>query len=214
MTDLPGLDAACRALAAGRPVVLPNRAPLAYIVVATDPREVNRLKGRPVHQSVGIALSDDADWRALEPALDLTGAGLARMRALMRRELLSFLAPVRDGVTLPEWLAPAERDGWLGLFAGCWRPLGPVWQRFPRLFGSSANRTGRPPAGSAAEAAAAFGDSTVVVDGDERRASTLTRGATTILRIGPDGTPALHRSGAHDAGLTADEFLRRCRQLG
>ena len=52
----------------------------------------------------------------------------------------------------------------------------------------------------------------VVVDGDALRDPAATRGATTIVRIAPDGTLALHRAGAHDAGLTADEFLRRCRR--
>lgn len=206
---LPGLEAACRALAAGRPVVLPNATPLAYTVVATSPREVNRLKGRPLDQNVGITLYDDADWRALQPALDLAPDGLARMLALMRRELLSFLAPVRDGAELPEWIRPAARDGWLGLFAGRWRPLAPLWARFPRLFGSSANRTGQPPVSSAAEANAVFGDAAVVIDGDARREAAATRGATTILRIASGGTLGLHRRGAHDAGLTAEEYLRR-----
>jgi L-threonylcarbamoyladenylate synthase len=209
VTALPGLGEARRALAAGRPVVLPNPTPLAYIVVATNPREVNRVKGRPLDQNVGITLHDDADWRALQPALDLPPEGLARMRALMRRDLLSFLAPVRDGVELPEWIRPAARDGRLGLFAGCWRPLAPLWEAFPRLFGSSANRTGRPPVASAAEATAVFGEDAVVVDGDARRDAAATRGATTIVRIEPDGALALHRAGAHDAGLAADEFLRR-----
>ena len=34
---IPGLDAAARALAQGRSVVLPNATPLTYILVATDP---------------------------------------------------------------------------------------------------------------------------------------------------------------------------------
>jgi tRNA A37 threonylcarbamoyladenosine synthetase subunit TsaC/SUA5/YrdC len=211
---VPGLDLACRALAAGRAVVLPNATPLAYIVVATSPREVNRLKGRPLEQNVGITLYDDADWRVLAPALDLAPDGLARMLALMRRELLSFLAPVRPGAELPEWTRPAVRDGWLGLFAGRWRPLAPLWERFPRLFGSSANRTGRPPVASAAEAAAEFGDAAVVVDGDAQRDAAATRGATTILRMAPDGALGLHRTGAHDAGSSAEGYLRRLAALG
>lgn len=204
-----GLDAACAALAAGRPVVLPNATPLAYMVVATSPLEVNRLKGRPLHQNVGITLYDDADWRAVQPALDLAPDAFARMLELMRRELLSFLAPMRRGAELPEWLRPAVRDDWLGVFAGQWQPLTPLWERFPRLFGSSANRTGHSPAGSAAEAAAVLGHKTVVVDGDAQRDVAATRGATTILRIWPDGTIALHRTGAHDAGLSAHDYLAR-----
>jgi tRNA A37 threonylcarbamoyladenosine synthetase subunit TsaC/SUA5/YrdC len=189
--------------------VLPNATPFAYMVVATSPRDVNRLKGRPLTQNVGITLYDDSDWRALEPALDLAPDGFGRMLALMRRQLLSFLAPVRGDAELPEWIRPAVRDGWLGVFAGRWRPLAPLWERFPRLFGSSANRTGQPPAGSAVEAVAVFGDQTVVVDGDALREGAETRGATTILRIWPDGTLALHRSGAHDAGLSAQDYLPR-----
>lgn len=204
-----GLDAACAALAAGRAVVLPNATPLAYILVATSPRAVNRVKGRALEQSVGITLYDDADWRALQPMLDLTPDAFARMLSLMRQQLLSFLAPVRPNAELPEWLRPAVRDGWLGAFAGRWRPLTPLWERFPRLFGSSANRTGQPPVGSAAEAAAVFGDQTVVIDGDAQRELAATRGASTILRIWPDGTIALHRTGAHDAGLSAHDYLAR-----
>jgi hypothetical protein len=45
--------------------------------------------------------------------------------------------------------------------------------------------------------------------GDPRREAPATRGATTILRIAPDGRLALHRTGAHDAGLSAEEYLRR-----
>jgi hypothetical protein len=62
---------------------------------------------------------------------------------------------------------------------------------------------------SAAEAAAVFGDDAVVVDGDARRDAPATRGATTILRIAPDGALGVHRTGAHDAGLAAGEYLRR-----
>jgi hypothetical protein len=38
---------------------------------------------------------------------DLSPDGFARLLALMRRDLLSFLAPVRHGVELPKWIRPA-----------------------------------------------------------------------------------------------------------
>ncbi len=133
---------------------------------------------------------------------------------LMRRELLSFLAPVRDDAEPPDWIRPAVRDGSVGLFAGRWRPLAPLRAQFPRLFGSSANRTGQPPTSSAAEADAIFGDAAVVVDGDAQRRGTAMRGATTILRIAPDGTLELHRTGAQNMGLAAEDYLRRLEALG
>ena len=211
MIHLPGLDEACRALAEGQPVVLPSATPAAYIVVATVPRAVNAIKGRPLDQGVGITLSDDADWATLEPSLDLPADALARMHFLLRSELLSFLLPLRAGAAVPAWVEPAVRDGRLGLFAGRWAPLTRIWERFPRLFGSSANRTGAPPARSAVEARAAFGDATVIVDGDALRDPRGTLGATTIVRVAPGGALSLHRHGAHDAasGLDAGAFVRR-----
>lgn len=42
------------ALRAGRPVVVPNPAPLTYVIAARDPRAVNVAKGRPAEQSVAL----------------------------------------------------------------------------------------------------------------------------------------------------------------
>jgi hypothetical protein len=70
VTELPGLDAAYRALAAGHPRVLANATPLAYIVVATNPHEVNRLKGRPPRAGRlrSCASSPTARWTYTAPA--------------------------------------------------------------------------------------------------------------------------------------------------
>lgn len=204
-----GLDAACAALAAGRPVVLPNATPMSYVVTATTPAVVNAAKGRPRDQNVGMAIYDEADWRQLAAVIDLPPDTLAWVLDLQRRELISFLVPLRARVASPSWIAAAVRDDYLGVFAPWWPPLAPLWQQFPRLFVSSANRTGASPAATAAQAAAAFGPDVVVVDGDALRAPSLTRGATTILRITPQGRLSIYRSGAHDADLAPEAFLER-----
>ena len=208
-TDVPDLALACEALARGRPVVLPNACPMAYVVVATEPRAINVLKGRTVDQNVGIAQPRGEDWQELEQVIDLPQDRLSLMTALMRQHLVSFLVPLQAAVPLPAWIDPAVRSGQLGMFA-TWMPLTPVWDQFPRLFGSSANRTGHPPASTAAEARSIFDRDTVVVDGDGLRSPGCTRGSSTILRMSPSGRLSVHRPGAQDAvaGIHGDDFVR------
>lgn len=208
-TPLPGLDHACEELARGRPVVVPNACPMAYLVLATSPRPLNLLKGRPADQNAGIALPRGSDWRALAEVIDLSPDDLAGVTALMHRDLLSFLLPLRAGQPYPEWVAPAVRAGQLAVFAAVWEPLGQVWERFSRLFGSSANRTGHAPATTAAEAREMFGTECLIVDGDSQRTPGCTRGSSTIMQISPDGRLHLYRSGAQDAGLDGATFVRR-----
>ncbi len=54
-----------RALAAGRPVVVPNPSPQAYGIIAPVPQVVNAAKGRPREQEVGVSLHDEREWQAL-----------------------------------------------------------------------------------------------------------------------------------------------------
>jgi tRNA A37 threonylcarbamoyladenosine synthetase subunit TsaC/SUA5/YrdC len=205
------LDDACRALADGQPVVVANPSPQTYGIVATTPRPVNVLKGRPPDQNVAVSMHDQAEWQAVAPCLDLPAEWPVKVRALLDRKI-ALLVPLRPAY--PDWLAPAVRNGHLGMFNGCWRPLARLWDRFPRLYGSSANRTGQLPAASAAEAIDSFGTEAVVVDGDALRDLGRPHAASTMVRIDPDGELHLHRSGAQDAGLESAEFLQQFGAVG
>lgn len=195
--QLPGLDDACRTLPTGQPVVVPNPSPMTYSIIATTPAVINSLKGRPREQNVGVSVHDPTEWRRVRTLLDLDPAGLSRLTGLFELRV-SALAPLR-GVEVADWLLPAVRNGSLALFNGFWEPLGRLWARCPRVYGSSANRTGCPPAVTAGDARALFGDETVVVDGDALRDRSIRHRSSTMVRIGRDGTVRLHRSGAQDA---------------
>ena len=115
---------------------------------------------------------------------------------------------------MPEWLAPAIKDGWVLFFDGYWGPLALLWLTFPFLYGSSANRTGEAPAASATEARAQFPAGTVIIDADHLRTPAAAYRASTMIRVEPDGRLSLHRSGIQDqeAG-EADILLDRLREF-
>lgn len=207
---LPGLEAACRALARGQAVVVPNPSPMTYGLVATSASAVNAAKGRPRHQPVAVSLHDHDEWRRVASALDLPDGQLPMIVALLR-ERLSLLVAVRDPARLPSWVRPAVQLGHLAVFSGRWAPLAPLWDRFPRLYGSSANRTAEPPAAFAADAVSALGAQLPVIDGDALRDPGLVHAASTMVRVAPDGTLSPHRSGAQDtaAGVDLDTYVRR-----
>lgn len=198
MPDLPGLAEACDRLAEGRPVVVPNPSPMTYGVVGPDAGLVNALKQRPPDQSVAISLHD-TQWPRLVPALDVPEGALPRIAELLRLRV-SLLVPVHE--TYPRWMAPAVRSGYLAVFRGWWEPAATLWDRFPRLFGSSANRTGQPAAASAAQARATFGDDAPIVDGDALRDPGVAHAPSSMVRVAPDGTVTRYRSGAQDAEVT------------
>ncbi|AXG76778.1 hypothetical protein [Streptomyces paludis] len=206
---------AADALAAGRAAVLPNPSPLTYVVTATGPQAVNHAKARPSNQEVALWTHDDTTWTELTAALDLTPAALGTASYLLRVELVTLLVPVRPGTPPPAWALPALRDGHLLLFGARWQSLAPLLARFPRLYVSSANRTGQAPAPTAARAAAMFGPGVPVADGDHLRdTSTDTdTNATTTLRITPDGTLTHIRHGAQDLAHGPDPavYLERLR---
>ena len=206
---LPGLVAACRVLARGGAVVVANPAPMAYGVVATRAETVNRYKGRPLDQNVAVSVHDDSQWSRVVPCLDLSPEAVAAAVAMLHQRL-SLLLPLRAGVERPRWVEPAIRDGWLAAFNGYWDLTAPLWEAYPQLYGSSANRTGQPPVTSAAQAIATFGPACVVVGDDGIPASSGPRSASTMVRIDRDGHLALHRSGAQDAasGQQPQAFLR------
>jgi L-threonylcarbamoyladenylate synthase len=211
--DLPGTGEARKALAAGRVAVLPHPSPLVYGVAATTPHAVNTAKGRPPGQEVAIWLHDDTAWQYLIPALDLHPAALATAFGLLRRELVTLLVPVRADTPPPAWITPAVRDGHALFFGARWTPLTRLLAGFPRLYISSANRTGHPPATTAAAAAAAFGPDVPVVDGDALRDPHRPHASTTMLRIAPEGDLTLVRHGIQDTAHGPDpigylEWLR------
>ncbi len=75
-----------------------------------------------------------------------------------------------------------------------WAPLAQLWDQFPRLYGSSANRTGQPPAASAADAVGIVGTDALVVDGDALRDLGSAHAASTMVRVAPDGELGLYRT--------------------
>ncbi|MEU4290920.1 hypothetical protein AB0E63_22060 [Kribbella sp. NPDC026596] len=145
-----------------------NPSPMTYGVLARDARAVNLLKGRPVDQPVGISVHSAAAHDQLFRYLDLRSDTLAAIDFALA-ERISVLAPIGSDPTMPEWLAPAIQDGWVVFFDGAWRPLVLLWESFPFLYGSSANRTGEAPAASATEARAQFPADTVIIDADHLR---------------------------------------------
>ncbi|MFI5649145.1 hypothetical protein [Kitasatospora sp. NPDC051705] len=204
-------DAADAALRRGTAVVLPNPAPLTYVVAGTDPEAVNEAKDRPAGQAVALWAHHPDTLAALGAALDL-GAGLAAAaHRLLTEERVTLLAPLRPGARPPGWLSPATRDGWTMLFGARWAPLLPLLAGHPVLYVSSANRTGRPPAATAADAVAMFppavpvlGAASLTDPGDGSGPASghgsgqPPRAATTTLRLHPDGRVDLHRHGAQD----------------
>lgn len=192
--ELSGLSRACEVLAAGGAVVVPNPAPMAYGLVATSAAAINAAKRRPVDQNVGVSLHNRSEWQLLAPSIDLPPASLDGVVALLSRRL-TILLPLRTGVPHPAWVTPAVRVGYLAAFNGHWAATARVWDRFPRLYGSSANITGEPPAASAAQAAVMFGADVPVIDAEAIRGPRLTSTASTIVRIDRAGRLCPSRAG-------------------
>ncbi|WP_371484714.1 hypothetical protein [Kitasatospora sp. NBC_00315] len=213
MNPAPGTvdpDGARRTLRGGGAVVLPNPAPLTHTVAATVPRAVNTAKGRPAGQAVALWAHHRDTLTALDDALDLDTSLTALARRLLAEERVTLLVPLRVDANRPDWLAPASRDGWALLFGARWEPLLPVLDAFPVLYVSSANRTGHPPAATAAQAVAMFAPATPVLALDHAPAAAdgpaeEPRAATTTLRLHTDGRVELHRTGAHDRPFPAPE---------
>lgn len=181
--------------------MVPNPSPMTYSVVATTARKVNAVKGRPLDQEVAVSLHDAAEWSHVVPSLDIPAATLGGVIGLLSRRL-SVLLPLRRGTTFPGWVAPAVRDEQLAAFNGSWSPTAAIWRRFPRLFGSSANRTGQAPAATAAQASDALGGECQVIDGDGLHASSVRHAASTLVRVDRNGYLTLRRTGAQDQAWT------------
>ncbi|WP_427896048.1 META domain-containing protein [Kribbella sp. GL6] len=211
--DLPEFEAALmygvEALREGLAVVVANPSPMTYGVIARDARVVNRLKGRPADHPVGVSVHTEASHDRLFRCLDLRSDALAMVDFALA-ERITVLAPVRPDPAMPEWLAPAIKDGWVLFFDGSWGPTWFLWESHPFLYGSSANRTGEAPAASAAEAREQFpARSQMIIDADDRRLPATAYGPSTIIRVARDGRPTLHRSGIQDP----DVLLNRLREF-
>lgn len=204
----PGIEQACQALSVGLPAVVPNPAPMTYSIVAADARSINAVKGRPMGQSVAVSMHNHPQWDLVARSLDLGPILLEGVTALLARRI-TVLAPLRDASSPPEWTKPAIRNGWLAAFNGYWEPTSDIWDKFPRLYGSSANLTGQPASASAARAKAVFGTACAIVNG-ESFDRPEPRWASTMVRMDRSGELTLHRSGAQDSvsGLEPTEFLR------
>lgn len=210
---VPGAVAALRK---GSPVVVPLPSPLAYTVTATEASVVNLAKGRPADQPVGISL---ADLGTIAPFLALADEVLPLVRWLCEDEMVSVLAPVREDV--PAWLRPAVANGSAFFTATPWEPeLGGVLAELERIYMSSANVTSTAPAVSAAQAAAAFGDEVLVLDGDRQRDLSRPHGSTAMVRVETGGELSVARPGISSAAFGDDlpgyaaDLSRRWRLAG
>ncbi|MCX2729100.1 hypothetical protein OOZ19_02495 [Saccharopolyspora sp. NFXS83] len=197
------VDRVRRALVHGRAAVLPNPAPLTYVVASTNPRVANEAKGRPADQAVALWAHHPRTVDTVFEALDLTPEAATAARRLLTEERVTFLAPRRADHSPPAWLEPASSNGWTMLFGARWEPLLPVIGEHPVLYVSSANRTGHRPVSSACQAREMFAAEVPVLDpaslpgsggGEEPRLA-----ATTTVRLQSDGTIGLHRNGAQDS---------------
>lgn len=189
----------------GDAVVVANPSPMTYGVVARNARTVNVFKGRPAEQAVGISVHSPSTRDELFGVLDLQQDAITMVDVALG-ERISVLAPVRSDAVVPEWLAPAVQDGWVAFFDGSWAPLAPIWQTFPVLYGSSANRSGQAPAATGDEARAHF-PTGAVVDADHLRTPSRPHRASTMIRVDPTGEPTLHRSGIQDRTAGQETLL-------
>lgn len=212
------LREAGRALREGAAVVVPNPAPLTHVITARRAPTVNEAKGRPADQPVALWAHHRDTLRALDRVSALDADRQAMARWLLSREHLTVLVPVRDRDDTPDWAAPAIRDGWMLLFGARWQPLRPLLDEQPMLYVSSANRTGRPPAATTADALAMFPRTVPVLaappqpGGPHRAVADPPRRATTTVRLHPDGRLELHRRGAQDERCALpDQYVRGLR---
>ncbi|WP_212913874.1 Sua5/YciO/YrdC/YwlC family protein [Streptomyces sp. TS71-3] len=190
------------ALHAGDAVAVPLPSPLPYAVVAADVGAVNRAKGRPADQPLGLVTRGMED---IAPHLAMGPEHIATVVRLCTEERLNVFAPLVDDA--PAWLAQnrAHTDGNVGLM-GSWLPeLRDVLLETGRLYVSSANPTGKPTAVTASETDGVFGGRLLVVDGDHLRDPARKHGSATIVRVSGDGDLTLVRHGVNDEGFDGDE---------
>jgi tRNA A37 threonylcarbamoyladenosine synthetase subunit TsaC/SUA5/YrdC len=194
------VDHAIAALQSGSPIVIPAPSPLPYAITGTDAAVVNTAKGRPANQPGGIGV---ADIDVVAPYLDVADGVLPMARWLCESELVSLLIPVRPGG--PGWLSPAVSGGMLVFTSTPWLPgIAKIIAEFGHLYMSSANITGGRSATTTAEAALAFGDKLMVLDGDPLRDQSRPHGSTTMVRVSRDGDLTVIRPGINNQAFGED----------
>jgi L-threonylcarbamoyladenylate synthase len=159
--ETAAVAAAAQALRAGRIVAYPTETFYGLAVPATDAAAVARLvalKGRGAAQTVAVIVDSEAMLAALCPAVP------PRARELIARHWpgpLTLVLPAR-----PELPAPLVGPHGVGARISS-HPLATALVRAcgVPLTATSANPSGAPPARTAAEVRAAFGDRVHVLDG-------------------------------------------------
>lgn len=212
--DEDGLEAALSQLQTSQAIVLPFPSPLPYAVVAAVPDAVNRLKGRPDDQSLGILVSpDDAQWTA---DVDLPPLALSRVIRIGAQTNLNMMVPLRTPQTVDaqRWTVTAAHNGLLAVTFAVRPDTQRLLDVFGHLYVSSANVTGAEPAISAQQALAQFGARTLILDGDRERNFSQPHGSATIVRAAPDGTLDVLRRGIHDQTFSDSQaYLSHLAQL-
>ena len=178
-----------RALRAGEVVGIPTDTVYGLAAMPNDAQAVSKLaglKGRSDQQPIAV-LFDDIEGVA--PYVEDTSA-LARLAPFWPGALTAVMG-ARDGLAT----AALPRLGTLGLR----QPDDDLARSVIRACGgalavSSANRTGAPPALSAAEVSEAFGDVLLVLDGGARLGGT----ASTVVNLAVN-PPVVLRDGPIDA---------------
>ena len=178
-----------RALRAGEVVGIPTDTVYGLAAMPNDAQAVSKLaglKGRSDQQPIAV-LFDDIEGVA--PYVEDTSA-LARLAPFWPGALTAVMG-ARDGLAT----AALTRLGTLGLR----QPDDDLARSVIRACGgalavSSANRTGAPPALSAAEVSEAFGDVLLVLDGGARLGGT----ASTVVNLAVN-PPVVLRDGPIDA---------------
>ncbi len=191
------LEEAVRALTAGGVIVFPTDTVYGLGAGLWQPEAIARLyavKGRPDEKALPVLLADEEQWREVA-----TGASRAARR-LMRAfwpGALTLVLPRRPEV--PDAVGPLTHT--IALRVPDHAALRRVLARAGPLASSSANRTGRPPATSAAGARDELGRCiALVLDGGTlsvRPPSTLvdlTGGEPLILRHGAVSADAIARA--------------------
>ena len=178
-----------RALRAGEVVGIPTDTVYGLAAMPNDAQAVSKLaglKGRSDQQPIAV-LFDEIEGVA--PYVEDTSA-LARLAPFWPGALTAVMG-ARDGLAT----AALTRLGTLGLR----QPDDDLARSVIRACGgalavSSANRTGAPPALSAAEVSEAFGDALLVLDGGARPGGT----ASTVVNLAVN-PPVVLRDGPIDA---------------
>jgi L-threonylcarbamoyladenylate synthase len=199
--DDEGVRRLTAVLRSGEPVILPPPSPITYGVAGTDPAWVNTAKGRPADQPTAIGLT------RLDPVarfLDVDADALEFIDWLVLHAMLTVLAPTKGRI--PDWLEPATIDGTV-LMAGAWLPQTlPIIESVDHLYLSSGNRTSHSPSATAAAVDEQFDGELLVLDGDALRTPEMPHGATTMVRVGPNGEGlSLTRRGINDRDFDQDD---------